>query len=106
MKAFGEFVVLKVAEAKTMSDGGIALPEGSQQQDPIGTVVSIGHRVEMEREGHLDKETGDWVIDEYTIQVGDRVIFNGLAASTVQVRGQEYVVLNEDDILVVLEEDE
>jgi chaperonin GroES len=106
MKAFGEFVVLKVEEASTKSEGGIVLPEQARQQDPIGTVVSIGHHVDAQDQEGWNAETKKWETIIRHIQEGDRVIFNAVAASRIEVKGEEYVVLNEGDILVVLEEDE
>jgi co-chaperonin GroES (HSP10) len=102
MRAFGEYIVVQPQAAKEESEGGIVLP--NQQQDPIGTVVSIGHHVDAEDKTDYDRETNDFKTTVTYLKEGDRVIFNGVAASPISVNGVDYVVLNEGDILVVLED--
>jgi chaperonin GroES len=80
----GEKVVVQQQLSKLETEGGIALPETSQQKLPIGTVVCVGEKVTV-------------------VQPGNRVQFNGYAGASVTVKNQDYLVLDQEDILIVLE---
>lgn len=87
MKTHGKKVIVRQDLSKTQTDGGIALPDTMQQKLPLGTVVGVGEQVQV-------------------VKAGDRVQFNGYSGSTITVKGQDYLVLDQEDILVVLGEDD
>ena len=46
-------------------------------------------------------ESGDR--QKMTVKVGDRVLFSSYAGTEVKVHGEEYLIMNESDILAVVE---
>lgn len=85
----GDRVVLKRAEAKTKSTGGIVLPDAAQDKPERGEVVAVG-------DGHV-KNDGTKV--PLTVQEGDRVIFGSYAGDEIKVGDEDYLLLRESDIL-------
>lgn len=79
-----------------ISKGGIHIPDAARGKQGRGTVIAVGP-------GRMLKDGTVLPVD---VQVGDKVVFARYAGNEVKVKVQEaeYVVLQEDDILGVLED--
>lgn len=88
----GDRVLVKRAEAKEMSEGGLYIPEKGKEPPEEGSVIAIG-------EGRIT-EDGDTV--PMRVAVGDDILFAKYAGSNVTIGGYDYIVMREDDILGVL----
>ena len=84
MKAYGKFVLIRPFESKDTTESGIYLPNGVGDQKNHGTVVSVGLSCGKEQR----------------IEVGDRVIHG--QAIKFPHDGVDYLIVKEDDILVIL----
>ena len=82
IESLGEYLVVRKAEAETISAGGIVL-EGVSQEIFEGTVVSVGKDVEE-------------------LSVGDVVLLPPMAGRTVNIRGNEVVVMTQKEVMVKL----
>tara|TARA_R110002020_G_scaffold80048_4_gene200018 strand:+ start:1957 stop:2256 length:300 start_codon:yes stop_codon:yes gene_type:complete len=80
IEALGEYVVVKKAEAESISAGGIVL-EGVSQDIHEATVHSVGSEVNL-------------------VSVGDVVLLPPMAGRPVDIRGNEVVVLTQKEIMV------
>lgn len=87
LKPLGENVVIQVPEAEEVTKGGIVLPSSQQEKQKFGDVVAVGPEVE---------ENGN-------IKVGDSVLFKPYAGSDVEVDGEEYLIVKEEEILAIIE---
>lgn len=76
-------VIVVRDQAKDKSAGGIILPNEAQQRPQRGTVVASGVEVREVKEH-------------------DKVIFKADAGVDIDAVGQQFVVLEEKDILVIL----
>lgn len=74
------------------SVGGIALPSISQAKAQEGTVVAAGP-------GRRSQKTGEVI--PLHVKRGQTVIF-GRYANEVSLRGREFVILREDEVLAVV----
>ncbi|MGF7184257.1 chaperonin GroES [Desulfitispora alkaliphila] len=92
IKPLGDRVVIKALEAEAKTASGIVLPDTAQEKPQEGEVVAVGAgRVE------------DGKKIEMEVKVGDKVIYSKFAGTEVKHGGQEYLILNERDILAVVE---
>lgn len=91
MQTHGTKVILQQAISAPVTEGGIVLPESTKQKLPTGTIICMGSDVKC---GPLG--TG-------FLGIGTRVQFNAYSGSAIVVNGQDYLVLDEEDILVILE---
>lgn len=93
VKPLGHRMLVKRAQ-KTVSKGGILLPESAQQKPREGEVVAVGP-------GKLD-ETGK--VRPLDVKVGDRILFSSYAGTEVKNTDQEaeYLILSEEDVLGIL----
>ena len=81
-------VVLKLMEAEETTKGGIILAPAAKEKPSVAEVIAVGPG------GMVD---GNEV--KMTLQVGDFVIADKYAGSTVNMDGEEFIVVREKDVL-------
>ena len=86
-------IVVKRLEAEEKTAGGIVLPDTAKEKPKQGRVLSLG-------EGKL-LENGKRA--SFQVREGDRVLFTSYAGNEVNLDGEEYLIMTEDDILAVIE---
>ena len=87
MKPINDRVVVKPAPAEERTKGGIIIPDTAKEKPQRGEVVSVGPG----KDGNL-----------MTVQVGDIVLYGKYAGQELNHEGNDYLIMREDDILVVL----
>ena len=87
MRPINDRVVVKPAPAEEKTKGGIIIPDTAKEKPQRGEVVAVGPG----KEGNL-----------MTVQVGDIVLYGKYAGQEFNYNGEEYLIMREDDILVVL----
>jgi chaperonin GroES len=93
IRPLGERLLVKRVEAETMSAGGILLPESAKEKPKEGIVISLGDGKLLE-----NGERAAW-----SIKKGDRVLFTSYGGTEVKYGGEEYLIMEERDILGVIE---
>ncbi len=96
INVLGARVVVKETEPEEVTAGGIFIPDSAQDKAYRGEIVAVGPGYRKVA------ENGDIVTIPVDVKVGDNVIFAKFAGSAVKVDDEEYVVINERDILAVL----
>jgi len=92
LKPLGDRVVLRIIEQEEKTKGGIVLPDTAKEKPQKGEIVAVGT-------GRL-LESGERI--PLDLKVGDRVVFARYAGTEVKVDGEEYLIVNERDILAVV----
>lgn len=87
MKPIGDRVIVKPAAAEEMTQGGIIIPDTAKEKPQRGEVIAVGPG----KEGNL-----------MNVKTGDTVLYGKYAGQKVTLDGEEYLIMREDDILVVL----
>ncbi len=93
LRPLGEKVILQRVEADDKTAGGIVLPDTAKEKPKRGKVLAVG-------EGRL-LETGER--QPLTVKKGDQVLFSSYAGTEIKINGEEYLIMDESDILAVLE---
>jgi len=93
LKPLGARVIVKPLEAEEKSAGGIILPEAAQERPREGKVVAVGP-------GELNDE-GERI--GVAVAKGDIVIYSSFGGTEVKIDGEEYLIVNESDIIAVRE---
>jgi chaperonin GroES len=88
----GANVVVKRLPADEMSAGGIVLPDTAREKPKEGRVLSIG-------DGRM---LADGNRARHQVSEGDRVLFGGYAGSEVVINGEEFLIMNEDEIMAIV----
>ena len=93
IKPLGDKVVVKPAKAEEKTESGIILPGSAQEKPHQGTVVAVGPGARDDKGNHIPLD----------FKEGDRVIYGKFGGVDLKYDNEEYVVLSEKDILVVLD---
>jgi len=93
LKPLGDRVVIRAIEEEELTAGGIVLPDTAKEKPQQGEVMAVGS-------GKL-LDNGERVALE--VEVGDRIIFAKYGGTEVKVKGEEYLILRDSDILAIVE---
>ena len=87
MKPINDRVVVKPAPAEEKTAGGIIIPDTAKEKPQKGEIVAVGPG----KEGNA-----------MTVKIGDTVLYGKYAGQELHYEGADYLIMREDDILVVL----
>jgi chaperonin GroES len=93
VKPLGEKVLVKRLEAEAKTKGGIVLPDTAKEKPKRGKVIAVG-------EGKVLDDGGR---SQLQVKKGDEVIFTSYAGTEIKIDGEEYMIMDENDILAVVE---
>ncbi len=88
----GDKIVLKQLEAEETTKSGIVLPGQAKEKPQEAEVVAVGPG------GMID---GKEVIMQ--VKPADKVIYSKYAGTEVELDGQEYIIVKQNDILAIVE---
>ena len=86
-------VIVKRIEEERKSAGGIVIPDTAAEKPDQGEIVAVG-------KGKKD-DTGKLIAID--VKVGDKVLFGKYSGQTVKVKGDELLVMREEDLMGVIE---
>lgn len=92
LQPIGERIVVRREESEEVTKGGILLPDSAKEKPARGVVVSVG----------TGKLLDDGTRSKPQLKEGDRVLFTSYAGETVEVGGDEFLLMREDDVLAVI----
>lgn len=86
-KPINDRVVVKPAPADEKTKGGIIIPDTAKEKPQRGEVVAVGPG----KDGN-----------KMTVKNGDTILYGKYAGQELSYEGVDYLIMREDDILVVL----
>jgi chaperonin GroES len=86
-------VIVKRIDEERKSAGGIVIPDTAAEKPDQGEIVAVGK----------GKKGDDGKLIPLDVKVGDRVLFGKYSGQTVKVKGEELLVMREEDIMGVIE---
>lgn len=93
IKPVGSHVIVQRSSAAEKSAGGIVLPEKAKDKPKEGKVIAVGNGKMLE----------DGKRQVMQLKAGDRVLFSTYSGNEVKVGGEEYLVIEETDVLAIIE---
>lgn len=88
----GDRIVVQREESQEKTSGGIFLPDNAKDRPTRGKVVSVGDGRMLENGSR----------SQLQVKVGDLVLFTSYAGENIEVDGEEYLLMNESEVLAVL----
>ncbi len=93
LEPLGDRVVVKPAVMEEKTASGIYIPDTATQEKPEqGEVIAVGP-------GKLD-EAGKRV--SMSVKVGDTVVFSKYSPDEIEIDGEKYLVVREENLLAVI----
>jgi chaperonin GroES len=93
IKPFGDRVLVKRIEEEARTPSGIIIPDQFKEKPVYGEVVSVGSGTH-DSNGNLRP---------LKVKEGDQVIFGKYAGFEVDIEGESYLIMREDDLLADIE---
>lgn len=87
MKPINDRVVVKPAPAEEKTKGGIIIPDTAKEKPQRGEVIAVGPG----KEGKA-----------LNVKKGDMVLYGKYSGQEMTLEGEDYLIMREDDILVIL----
>jgi len=93
LKPLGDRVLVKRVEAAEEVKGGIVIPDTAKEKPQEGEVIATG-------EGRV-LDSGQKVA--MSVKAGDKVLFGKYSGTEVKLDEEEYIIMNEGEILGIIE---
>ncbi len=91
LKPLGDRVVVKQEPSEEKTQSGIVLPDTAKEKPQMGTVIAVGLGRVFDNGQRVPVE----------VKVGDKVIYAKYGGTEVKLDNEEYIILQERDILAV-----
>ena len=92
LKPLGDKVVVQLMEQEDKTASGIYLPDSAKKKPTEGKIVAVGDGRTLDN-GEKNK---------LSVKVGDRVLFSKYGGNEVNVEGEDFTILDEDQIYAIL----
>ncbi len=92
IKPLGDKLIVKRIEADEKTAGGIVLPDTAREKPKRGLVLAVGN-------GRL---LDDGRRSELQVRKNDEVLFTSYAGTEIKHEGDEYIIMDESDILGIV----
>ena len=92
IKPLGDRVLLEIRENTEQMKGGILIPDSAKEKPQEYTVIALG----------TGKKDDNGNVIPFDVKVGDIVLTSRYGGTEVKVDGNEYKIVNQDDILAVV----
>jgi len=93
IRPLNDKLVIKRLEAEEKTKGGIVLPDAAKEKPREGRVVATGDGKILDNGKRAKLQ----------VKENDRVIFSSYAGTEVKVNGEEYLILDEGDVLAIVD---
>lgn len=92
IKPLGDKVVVQLVEAEEKTASGIFLPDSAKKKPTEGKVIAVG----------TGRVLDNGQRNELSVSVGDRVLFSKYGGNEVNIDGEDYTILDEDQVYAIL----
>jgi chaperonin GroES len=86
-------VIVKRIDEERRTASGIVIPDTAAEKPDQGEVLAVGK----------GKKTDEGKLIALDVKVGDKILFGKYSGQTVKVKGDELLVMREEDIMGVIE---
>jgi chaperonin GroES len=93
LKPLGDRIVIQRQQAEEKTSGGILLPDTAKNKPQRGRILAVG-------DGKVMK---DGTRRPLQVKVGDTVLFTSWAGDEFKQKGDEILLMREEDVLAVIE---
>jgi chaperonin GroES len=87
-------ILVKQLEEESKTAGGIIIPDSAKEKPHQGKVMAVGKGKILE----------DGSVRPPDVKVGDKILFEKYAGSTLKMGGDEVMILREEEILAIIED--
>lgn len=97
LRPISDKIVIEQFSAEDVSKGGIIIPDTNKDKPLVGKVLAVGPG---KYSATPDEVVGEHLIP-MSVREGEVVFFGRYAGIHIELEGKEYLVVNQDDVLVI-----
>jgi len=86
VQPLGTRVLIKILKPEARTPSGLILPENAQEKPQQGVVIAVG------------------TDESIPVQVNDRVLFAKYSGTEIRIDGEDYLILEANDILAKIQQ--
>lgn len=93
-----DWVLIRQDEEEEKSAGGIVIPDAVKEKPRRGEVLSIGPgrtKEERDKQGKVTSKK----FEKTVLKAGNRILYDKYGGTGVEVEGEEFLIIREDDVL-------
>lgn len=91
LKPLGDRVLIRPSAAEEVTKSGIVIPDTAKEAPAEGEIITLGNGKIKDGKTH-----------QFSVKVGDRVLYSKYAGDELKIDGEEYKVMKEEEILGIL----
>ena len=95
LRPLNDRILVKRVEEKEVTAGGLIIPDTAKEKPAEGKIIAVG-------QGALNNEG---VRVPLEVKKGDRILFGKYGGQEINVEGEEYLIISEQEVLGVIEVD-
>jgi chaperonin GroES len=85
-------ILIKRLSEEEKTKGGIIIPDTAKEKPAEGEVVSVG----------AGRRTEDGKLMALDVKKGDKILFGKYAGTEIKIKGEEFLIIREDDVLAIM----
>jgi chaperonin GroES len=87
-------ILVQRIEEEQRTESGIIIPDTAKEKPIMGKVIAVG-------EGRL-LENGQ--TRPLKVKEGDKILFSKYAGTEIKIKGEDFLIMREDDVLAIIED--
>ena len=86
-------ILVERVESEEITRGGIIVPDSAKEKPQQGKVIAVGQGKRLE----------DGKLMPLEVKAGDTILFGKYSGSEIEIEGNEYLIMKEEDVLGLVE---
>ena len=86
-------ILVQRVEEESKTKGGIIIPDSAKEKPAEGNVIAVGN----------GKIGDDGKRIPLEVEIGNKILFGKYSGTEVKIKGEEYLIMREDDVLGIIE---
>jgi chaperonin GroES len=86
-------ILVERVESEEITKGGIIVPDSAKEKPQQGKVIAVGQGKRLE----------DGKLVPLEVKAGDTILFGKYSGSEIEIEGNEYLIMKEEDVLGLVE---
>jgi len=93
LRPLADRLAVKQLDAQEKTKSGLVLPDTAKEKPQEGKVVAVGPGQLLE----------DGTVKPLHVKAGDRVLYGKYTGTEVHIKGEDYLILREEDVLAIVQ---
>lgn len=94
IKPLHDRILVKRIEEEEKTEAGIIIPDTAKEKPIMGKVIAVGQGKVLDNGQRMS----------LSVKEGDKILFSKYAGTEIKMKGEEFLIMREDDVLAIIED--